>query len=82
MVTITVEATYEGGVLKPAQPLPIKERETVEIVIHTPAWTSSQPLARPDSAERKQALERLFSLRLPVGDWHQMEDEIIRGAVE
>ena len=36
-MTITIEATYENGVLKPAQPLPLKEHEKVEIVIRTPA---------------------------------------------
>ena len=32
-MAITIEATYENGVLKPSQPLPLKERETVEVVI-------------------------------------------------
>ena len=32
--------------------------------------------------ERREALERLLSLQLPVADWDQMEQEIIRGAVE
>ena len=36
-MTMTIEATYENGVLKPAQPLPLKEHEKVEIVIRTPA---------------------------------------------
>ena len=31
---ITVEATYENGVLKPARPLPLKEREQVQITVH------------------------------------------------
>jgi predicted DNA-binding antitoxin AbrB/MazE fold protein len=30
---ITVEATYENGVLKPAQPLPLKEHEMVRITL-------------------------------------------------
>ncbi len=30
---LTVEAVYENGVLKPAQPLPLKEHETVRITI-------------------------------------------------
>ena len=34
-MTITIEATYENGVLKPAQPLPLKEHETVRISVHT-----------------------------------------------
>ena len=31
---LTVEATYEHGVLKPAQPLPLKEHELVQITVH------------------------------------------------
>ena len=30
---LTVEAVYENGVLKPAQPLPLKEHERVQITI-------------------------------------------------
>jgi predicted DNA-binding antitoxin AbrB/MazE fold protein len=37
-MTLTVEAIYENGVLKPAQPLPLKEHETVRITIE-PAVT-------------------------------------------
>lgn len=31
---ITVEAIYENGVLKPVQPLPLKEHERVHVTIH------------------------------------------------
>ena len=34
-MTITVEATYENGVLKPAEPLLLKEHETVRITIES-----------------------------------------------
>ena len=30
----TVEAIYENGVLKPVQPLPLKERQKVQITVH------------------------------------------------
>jgi predicted DNA-binding antitoxin AbrB/MazE fold protein len=36
-MTITIEAVYEDGVLKPASPLPLKDHETVRISIHPPA---------------------------------------------
>jgi predicted DNA-binding antitoxin AbrB/MazE fold protein len=53
---LTVEATYENGVLKPAQPLPLKEHEKVQVTIHPPisrarqtaglmGWTGSAELA-------------------------------------
>ncbi len=35
-MSITIEATYENGVLKPAQPLPLKEQEQVQVTIHRP----------------------------------------------
>jgi predicted DNA-binding antitoxin AbrB/MazE fold protein len=34
-MAITVEATYENGTLKLAQPLPLKEHEKVQVTIHT-----------------------------------------------
>jgi predicted DNA-binding antitoxin AbrB/MazE fold protein len=36
-MSLTVEAVYENGVLKPAQPLPLREHEKVEILIRTPS---------------------------------------------
>jgi predicted DNA-binding antitoxin AbrB/MazE fold protein len=32
-MAITVEAVYEGGVLKPARPLPLREHEKVQVTI-------------------------------------------------
>jgi len=34
-VTITIEATYENGVLRPAKPLPWKDGEKVSVVVST-----------------------------------------------
>jgi predicted DNA-binding antitoxin AbrB/MazE fold protein len=80
-MTITIEATYENGVLRPAQPLPLREREKVELVIRT-AQGPSDATAAPPSHVRREALQRLLGLNLPVADWEQMEQEIVRGAVE
>ena len=33
-MALTIEATYEDGVLKPAQPLPLAEHEQVRITVH------------------------------------------------
>jgi predicted DNA-binding antitoxin AbrB/MazE fold protein len=35
-MTITVEAVYENGVLKPKEPLPLAEHETVRVSIESP----------------------------------------------
>jgi predicted DNA-binding antitoxin AbrB/MazE fold protein len=32
-MTITIEAVYENGVLKPAEPLPLKEHDKVTVTI-------------------------------------------------
>ncbi len=32
-MTLTVEAVYENGVLKPAQPLPFQEHEKVRVTV-------------------------------------------------
>jgi len=34
-MTITVEAIYENGVLKPKEPLPLKEHEQVQITVQS-----------------------------------------------
>ena len=34
-MTVTVEAIYENGVLKPAQPLPLTEHERVRVTIQS-----------------------------------------------
>jgi len=36
-MAIVVEATYENGVLKPAEPLPLEENHKVEVTIRDPA---------------------------------------------
>jgi predicted DNA-binding antitoxin AbrB/MazE fold protein len=52
-MTITVEAVYENGVLKPAQPLPLQEHAKVQVTVRVVAsrvrqtaglmgWTGSQ----------------------------------------
>jgi predicted DNA-binding antitoxin AbrB/MazE fold protein len=76
-MTFTVQATYENGILRPDQPLPLREREKVDVVVHTGIEVGTTV----PTSEQKEALTRLFSLELPVADWDQMEQEIIRGAV-
>ncbi len=40
-MTLTIQAIYEDGVLKPAQPLPLKEHETVQVTIQqTTNWVA------------------------------------------
>jgi predicted DNA-binding antitoxin AbrB/MazE fold protein len=41
-MTLTIDAVYENGVLKPTEPLPLKEHEKVRVTVHTEA----SPLVR------------------------------------
>jgi predicted DNA-binding antitoxin AbrB/MazE fold protein len=52
-MAITIEAVYENGVLKPAQPLPLREHEKVQVTVRPTVsrvrqtagligWTGSQ----------------------------------------
>jgi predicted DNA-binding antitoxin AbrB/MazE fold protein len=43
-MALTVEAVYENGVLKPTQPLPLKEHERVRVTVQ------AQPGAARESA--------------------------------
>lgn len=41
-MTITIEATYEDGVLKPSGPLPLTEHEKVQVTIHSASSRAEQ----------------------------------------
>jgi predicted DNA-binding antitoxin AbrB/MazE fold protein len=43
-MAITIEATYENGVLKPSQPLPLNEHEKVRLTVE-PAQTWAERTA-------------------------------------
>jgi predicted DNA-binding antitoxin AbrB/MazE fold protein len=67
-MSLTIEATYENGILKPAQPLPLKEREQVRITIEPVVsrarqtaglmgWTGSAELADRFALDPELSLE-------------------------
>lgn len=65
-MTITIDATYEGGVLVPAQPLPLKEHEKVRVRVEPQAEIEAgvgvEPIrsgtAGPSLAEKILAIAR------------------------
>jgi hypothetical protein len=75
MQTLTCRGQVVGKtiVLESELGLPDGAQVEVEIRLHLPAETLAQ---------RQQALQRLFSMNLPVANWEQMEQETIRGAIE
>ena len=58
-MSITIEAVYEGGVLKPAHPLALKEHERVQVTILQ---------AIPAATEALTAAERSYGLLRWTGD--------------
>jgi predicted DNA-binding antitoxin AbrB/MazE fold protein len=69
-MTLTVEAVYENGVLKPTQPLPLKEHERVQITIEMPpldilqahgiiGWKGDHETLERILAEAEEELEEL-----------------------
>jgi predicted DNA-binding antitoxin AbrB/MazE fold protein len=58
-MTVTVEAVYEGGVLKPTQPLPLKEHERVKVTIHAGVSVARQTAGMIPWTGDLETLERL-----------------------
>lgn len=60
-MAITVEATFEDGVLKPKQPLALKEHEQVKVTIHSPISLARQTAGMIPWSGDAQTLERIAS---------------------
>jgi len=59
-MTLTVEAIYEDGVLKPAQPLPLKEREQVQVTVRRPTSVADQTYGMIGWSGDANAFDRLL----------------------
>jgi predicted DNA-binding antitoxin AbrB/MazE fold protein len=60
-MTLTVEAIYENGVLKPAQPLPLKEREKVSLTIRPAVSLARQTAGMIPWTGDAETLERIVA---------------------
>jgi predicted DNA-binding antitoxin AbrB/MazE fold protein len=69
-MTITIEATYENGVLRPAQPLPLKEREQVRITIQRPSSVADQTYGMIGWSGDADTFDRLIQ-ESEVDRWEQ-----------
>ena len=47
-MSVTIEATYERGVLKLSQPLPLDEHETVRVTVHSDKALAELPATDAD----------------------------------
>jgi predicted DNA-binding antitoxin AbrB/MazE fold protein len=59
-----IKATYENGVLKPGQPLPLHDQQQVVLVVLPVASTSPTPRADP---------ERVASMQLQIDAWLKIQ---------
>ena len=57
-MTITIDATYEGGVLVPAQPLALREQEKVRVTIESGTSCAERTAGMVPWAGDPEELER------------------------
>ena len=58
-MAITVDAVYEDGVLKPAEPLPLKEHEAVRVTVAPRQPSLAERIAACARALPAEVLDRL-----------------------
>jgi predicted DNA-binding antitoxin AbrB/MazE fold protein len=58
-MTITVEATYENGILKPVGPLPFKEHEKVSVTVRPARSLARQTAGMVPWTGDAETLERI-----------------------
>jgi predicted DNA-binding antitoxin AbrB/MazE fold protein len=56
---LTIEAVYENGVLKPAQPLPLQEHEKVRTTVEPARRSLAEEIASRGRALPQEILDRL-----------------------
>ena len=58
-MSITIEATYENGILKPDGPLPLKDHERVKVTVHAVPSVARQTAGMIPWHGDTETLERL-----------------------
>ena len=74
-MTQTITATFEDGVLKPAQPLDLPEHAQVTITISEPVKSDMQKEWDATKEQRLAALEKSLQLAKPLGE-HLTRDQL------
>ncbi len=60
-MTLTVEATYQNGVLKPLEPLPLQENECVRVTVHRRQSLAEQTAGMMGWKGDAETFERLLA---------------------
>lgn len=78
-MTITIDATYEQGVLKPSQPLPFREHELVRVTVEQCAPSAASQTSTSPSGSGGSTLADRIAARahaLPPGALDQLPDDL------
>jgi len=74
---MTCKGIVKGSIVALEEGATLPDGALVEILLLAESSGALAPLDK-----RQAALNRILSLQLPVADWEQMEEEIIKGAIE
>ena len=74
---MTCKGIVKGSIVALEEGATLPDGALVEILLLAELAGALAPLDK-----RQAALNRILSLQLPVADWEQMEEEIIKGATE
>ena len=74
-MTRTITATFENGVLKPAEPLDLPEHAQVQITISVPPKSDVQEKWNATKEQRLAALEKSLQMAKPLGE-HLTRDQL------
>jgi predicted DNA-binding antitoxin AbrB/MazE fold protein len=76
-MSLEVEATYEGGVLRPDAPLPLKDHQRVVVSVR------AAPSSEDEQTRRGRARERLMKLFARIDETtRQVPDKEMEAAIE
>jgi predicted DNA-binding antitoxin AbrB/MazE fold protein len=77
-MSFEIEATYENGLLKPDEPLPLRDRERVVITVRVNSGRAAE-----DHARRNVARQRLVDLFAQIDEkTQQVPDKEMDSAIE
>jgi predicted DNA-binding antitoxin AbrB/MazE fold protein len=73
-MTITIDATYEDGVLKPAQPLPLGEHEKVRVTVEQTIALAVHPA---DGSAIQRGKSSLSAIEKIIARAESLPDEVV-----
>jgi len=77
-MTITVDAIYENGVLRPVQPLALAEQERVRVTVEARNGSEAQESSAHEASSRPSLAERIVARAraVPAGGLDGLPDDL------